>query len=185
MRKQQGGGHCLPPWWVTGFCWALCTPTAWSTWAPVWFTLDSDVMLVEPMSLRTRKPELLGSRNHQLSFSSLDWRWEWKTIPVIWAFSTLLTLSVLALFNMVYGASLVAQTVKHLPTVWEIRVQSLSREDPLKGMATYSSILDWRIPWTEEPGRLQSMGLQKAGHDWATNTHSLTVWYICLFETMY
>ena len=103
MRKQQGGGHCLPPWWVTGFCWALCTPTAWSTWAPVWFTLDSDVMLVEPMSLRTRKPELLGSRNHQLSFSSLDWRWEWKTIPVIWAFSTLLTLSVLALFNMVYG----------------------------------------------------------------------------------
>ena len=51
-----------------------------------------------------------------------------------------------------------AQTVKHLPTMREIRVQSLGREDPLeKEMATHSSALAWKIPWTEKPGRLQSM----------------------------
>ena len=58
-----------------------------------------------------------------------------------------------------------AQKVKHLPTMWETWVQSLGREDPLeKEMATHSSILTWRIPWTEEPGRLQSVGLQRVGH---------------------
>ena len=52
-----------------------------------------------------------------------------------------------------------AQTVKHLPTVWETRVQFLGQEDLLeKEMATQSSILAWKIPWTEEPGQLQSMG---------------------------
>ena len=64
------------------------------------------------------------------------------------------------------GASLVAQIIKNLPTMQEIQVQSLGGEDPLeKGMATHSSILDWRMPWTEEPGRLQSMGLQRVGHN--------------------
>ena len=63
-------------------------------------------------------------------------------------------------------ASLVAQTVKHLPTMWEIRVQSLGQEDPLeKEMATHSSTFAWKIPWTKEPGRLQSMGSQRVGHD--------------------
>ena len=53
----------------------------------------------------------------------------------------------------------------------ETRVQSLVQEDPLeKGMAMHTSILAWRIPWTEEPGRLQFMGSQRVGHDWATNT---------------
>ena len=57
------------------------------------------------------------------------------------------------------GASLVALTVKNLPAVFETRVQSLGREDPVeKGMATHSSILAWRIPWTEEPSGPQSMG---------------------------
>ena len=56
--------------------------------------------------------------------------------------------------------------VKYLPTMRETRVQSLGWEDPLeKEMATHSSILAWKIPWTEEPGRLQSMGLQRVGHD--------------------
>ena len=65
-----------------------------------------------------------------------------------------------------YGASLVAQTVKCLPAMWETRVKSLGREDTLeKEMATHSSILDWRIPWMEEPGRLQSKGSQRVGHD--------------------
>ena len=57
------------------------------------------------------------------------------------------------------GASLVAQTVKRLPAMWETRVQSLGQEDPLeKEMATHSSTLAWKIPWMEEPGGLQSMG---------------------------
>ena len=61
---------------------------------------------------------------------------------------------------------LVAQMVKCLPTVRETRVRSLSREDPLeKEMATHSSILAWKIPWTEKPGGLQSMELQRVGHD--------------------
>ena len=59
-----------------------------------------------------------------------------------------------------------AQTVKRLPTMWETRVQSLDREDLLeKEMATHSSILAWKIPWTEKPGGLQSMGSQRVGHD--------------------
>ena len=58
--------------------------------------------------------------------------------------------------------SLVAQMVKNLPAVREIRIPSLAQEDPLeRGMATLSSILAWRIPWTEEPGGLQSMGSQR------------------------
>ena len=59
-----------------------------------------------------------------------------------------------------------AQTVKNLPTMQDTRVQSLGWEDPLeKGMATYSSFLAWKISWTEEPGGLQSMGLQRVGHN--------------------
>ena len=68
-------------------------------------------------------------------------------------------------------ASLVAQSVKNLPAMWQTWVWSLGWEDPLeRGMATYSNILAWRIPWIEDPGRLQSMGLQRVGHDWATLT---------------
>ena len=63
-------------------------------------------------------------------------------------------------------ASLVVQRVKHLPVVQETQVRSLGQEDPLeKEMATHSSILAWRIPWTEEPGGLQSTGLQRVRHD--------------------
>ena len=59
-----------------------------------------------------------------------------------------------------------AQMAKHLSAMWESGVQSLGWEDPLeKEMATHSSILAWKTPWTEEPGRLQSMGLQRVGHD--------------------
>ena len=67
--------------------------------------------------------------------------------------------------------SLVIQLVKNLPAMQEIWVQSLVWEDPLlKGMAIHSSILAWGIPWTEESGRLQSMGLQGVGYNWETNT---------------
>ena len=64
------------------------------------------------------------------------------------------------------GSSLVAQTVKHLPTMWETGVQSLGQEDPPeKEMAVHSSTLAWKILWTEDRGGLQSMGLQRVRHD--------------------
>ena len=59
-----------------------------------------------------------------------------------------------------------AQVVKNLPVIWETRIQSLGQEDPIeKGIATHSSILVWRIPWTEESGGLQSTGSQRVGHN--------------------
>ena len=74
-----------------------------------------------------------------------------------------------AYFPSVYHlwrASLVAQRVKCLPTMQETWVQFLGQEDPLeKEMATHSSTLAWKIPWTERPGRLQSMGSQRVGHN--------------------
>ena len=76
--------------------------------------------------------------------------------------------------------SLVAQLVNHLPAMKEIWVRSLGQEDPLeKVMATHSSTLAWRILWTEEPGRLESMGSQRVGHDWAT---SLSLYCILLIQ---
>ena len=74
------------------------------------------------------------------------------------------------LTNNLLGPSLVAQMVNNLPATQETWVRSLGGEDPLeKQMATHSSILAWRIPWIEEPGRLQSMGSQRVRHDWETN----------------
>jgi len=68
--------------------------------------------------------------------------------------------------HITYRASLVAQRLKHLPAMWKTWVGSLGQEGPLdEEMATYSSILAWRIPWTEEPGGLQSTGSQRVGHD--------------------
>ena len=70
-------------------------------------------------------------------------------------------------------ASLVAQSVKNLPAAHEMQILSLGWEDPLeKGVATYCSILAWRIPWIEAPGGLQSIGLQRVGHDWSDWTHT-------------
>ena len=69
-----------------------------------------------------------------------------------------------------FPGTLVAQRVKHLPAMQETWVRSLSQEDPLeKEMATHSSTLAWKIPWTEKPGRLQSMGSQRVEHNWATS----------------
>ena len=72
-----------------------------------------------------------------------------------------------------HRSSLVAQVVKNLPAVQETRIRSLGQKDPLeKGMATHSNILAWRIPWTEEPGGLQSMGLHRVRHNWVSDTHT-------------
>ena len=66
-----------------------------------------------------------------------------------------------------------AQMVKNLPAMWETQVQALDWENPLEWeMETHSSMHAWRIPWTEESGRLQSIGSQRVEHDWATNTHN-------------
>ena len=71
-----------------------------------------------------------------------------------------------------FKTSLVAQMVKCLPTLQETQVRSLGGEDPLeKEMANHSSTLAWKIPRTEEPGRLQFMGLQRVRHDWVTSLH--------------
>ena len=72
---------------------------------------------------------------------------------------------ILLFYSIEYLIFLVAQTVKRLPAMWETQVLFLSREDPLeKEMAIHSSTLAWKIPCTEEPDRLQSMGLQRVGH---------------------
>ena len=82
---------------------------------------------------------------------------------------------------MMQGASLLTQRVKNLPVMQETQVWSLGWEDPLeKEMATHSSILAWRIPGTEESGGLQSMGLQRVGHNWATNSFTfMYMMYVC------
>ena len=73
---------------------------------------------------------------------------------------------ILAMFSQLLRTSLVAQTVKRLSTMREIQVRSLGQEDTLeKEMATHSSNIAWKILWMEEPGRLQSMGSQRVGHD--------------------
>ena len=82
--------------------------------------------------------------------------------------------------------SLVAQAVKNSPAVQETWVQSLGWEEPLeKGTATHSSILAWRSPWTEEPGRLQSRGSQRVRHDWAAfNIYFFQYIFICWVVTV-
>ena len=84
------------------------------------------------------------------------------------------------IYYIIDWASLVAQRLKRLPAMQETRVRSLGREDPLeKKMSAHSSILAWRIPGREEPGRLQSTGLQRVGHDWATSlSHYRTDLYL-------
>ena len=95
------------------------------------------------------------------------------------AFTPKLKQNITKLFNITsleeIRAPLVAQMVKNLPSVQETQVRSQGREDPLeKGTATHANVLAWRIPWTEDSGRLQSMELQRAGHNWATNTDTRT-----------
>ena len=87
--------------------------------------------------------------------------------------------SVVSLAKLIFQhnkTSLLAQMVKHLSAMRETWVQPLGQEDPLeKEMAIHSSTIAWKIPWTEEPGRLQSMGWQRVGHDWATSL-TFTFW---------
>ena len=75
--------------------------------------------------------------------------------------------------------------IKQLLAMRETRVQSLGREDPLeKEMATHSSTLVWKTPWTEEPGRLQSLGSQRVGHDWATSLSLSQLLLRCIISSV-
>ena len=72
-----------------------------------------------------------------------------------------------------------AQIVKNLPAIQETWVQPLGQEDPLeREMAIHFSIISWRIPWTEEPGGLQFMGLQRVGHDLANNNSNMIILFL-------
>ena len=105
--------------------------------------------------------------------NSLRHRALWIISQFLWSHNSSLNIITLTLLVKYWHlrTSLVAQTVKNLLAMQVTHVQSLGWEDSLeKEMATLSSILAWRIPWTEEPGRLQSMGSLKVGQDWATNT---------------
>ena len=99
--------------------------------------------------------------------------WEWRNSQVHISVQLALALSNKeTIYELV---SLVAQLVKNLPALQETWIQSLGWEDPLeKEMATPSSILAWKISWTEEPGGLQSMGVQRVRNDWVTNTYTFT-----------
>ena len=120
-------------------------------------------------------------------FHSLHLQSKLPCLPILphwrgWNVNSLLLISICLLGSP--GGS----AVKNLPTKLETRVWSLGREDPLKKeMATHSSILAWEIPWTEEPGGLQSRGSQRVGHDLVTNRHhhhhqqkqSFIMLYVC------
>ena len=113
-------------------------------------------------------PYLLKLR-HKLDYLTLIF------ISLNYSFTCSISLALQAefyyLLRFFFQFIIVAHVVKNLPTVQETGIQSLDQEDPLeKGMATRSSILAWRIPWTEEPGGLQSMGSPWVGHEWATDT---------------
>ena len=88
--------------------------------------------------------------------------------------------------NQIYGLPWWLR--QKLPTVQETWVQSLGQEDPLEeAMATHSNILAWRIPWTEKPGGLHSMELQRVGYNWATNTFTFTssLWYKSIIMSLF
>ena len=106
----------------------------------------------------------VGATNHTHSLSSMREIAIWNYKSVL--FSLLPLVYICLWVFKVLQAFLMAWMVKNLPVLQENEVRSLGREDPLgKGMATHSSILAWRIPWTEEPGRLHSMGSQRVRHN--------------------
>ena len=115
---------------------------------------------------------LLSSGNIYI-LETTGWNLEWFWIYNTFKFQVLIDICDMEKINFIWlerGTSLVAQMVKHLPTMQKTWVQSLGWEDLLeKEMATHSSILAWKIPRMEEPGRLQSVRLQRVGHDWATS----------------
>ena len=140
-------------------------------------------ILIENIYFQTQEMKRYESLLAVCSWAKVYLLWAWEKLESsepgqpLRFYDTMHIAFNLCWFIRCYRASLVAQMVKHLPAVRETQVWSLGEEDPLKKeMATHSSILAWKIPWTEEPGRLPSMGSQRVRHDWAT---SLTMVFIC------
>ena len=171
--------HRLCWWWEM----RMWTEGLWAFWTPEWLTGERGIhrtlkhmplaiifiwyIWKAPLHGRKRGGWSLFQKcsNKKKAFSF------WKPLRVPKEYLTSLWPGVLAFTpNRVYSASWrpspVAQTVKSLPAVQQTEVRSLGQEDPLEeSMATHSSILAWRLPWTEEPGGLQSMGVEKTQHD--------------------
>ena len=151
---------------------ALGKPSGWTSWkrSPEVNTWQSEYIpdlpcpteLLTPASDQATVPEVLG------------WRLSGH-LSVIWALNLpKRQCGGMALSTAAYLALVVAQMVKNLPAVQETQIWSLGWEDPLKEMATHSRILAQIIPRTEEPGGLQSMGLQRVRQDWGTNTFTFS-----------
>ena len=161
------GGDGLGPWGVSDEVqkgWETRIPLAMS---PYLENGEAPCPWVSLWSLRERESGRRGWVTH-IHLSSLSLETPGHLLPA--SQSSLQTLppeeTGFIFVNCLCWVSLVAQIIKCLPAVQDTRVQSLGQEDPLqKGMATHSNTLAWKIPWTEEPGGLQSMGLQRVGHD--------------------
>ena len=111
-------------------------------------------------------------------YSSLIFLWHCLSLGLEWKLTFSSPVATAEIWT-----SLVSPTVKRLSTMRETQVLSLGQEDPLeKQMAVHSRTIAWKIPWTEEPGRLQSMGLQRVGHAWAAslNFSCVVAWYILI-----
>ena len=130
----------------------------------------NEYLRISPMAQWVKN--LLQCRRHgfDLWVRKISWKRKWQPTPVFLSGNPMARgawrLQSMGSQKSWTGASLVAQRLKCLPAMWETRVRSLGWEDPLeKEMATHSSILAWRIPWREGPGRLQSTGSQRVRHD--------------------
>ena len=141
-----------------------------------------DFSILFPKAIKNRG---IGRPLRKLEIHLIDWGQMntysfvfWKAFVLNSSFGCILQ-NYIYLYKCMWGESPVAQRLKRLPAMREMRVRSLSWEDPLeKEMATHSSILAWRIPWREEPSRLQSTGSQRVRHDWATSL-SLSLSNVC------
>ena len=152
-----------------------CYPTISSSVTPF---SSSNVILPKPETHSFLLfPCFTSSRKSSLTYSTFHLMSLTFTQLVLYHFHLFKRFSFQHIFKMKFfcifslsWASQVAQMVKCLPAMRETRVQSLGWEDPLeKEMATHSSTPAWKIPWMEEPGRLQSTGSQRVGHDWVTS----------------
>ena len=144
-------------------------------------SVESKIWLIHSWSMKKRKlTKNIGNKNPRLNNALHNFSFPWTNYIIIYMY---VLHSLMCIYVYIYTFYLyvcrhgfpfivwVAQMVKKLPAVQEIWVLSLGQEAALeKRMATHSNILAWRIPGTEEPGGLQSMGLQRVGHDWMTDT---------------
>ena len=144
------------------------TPVAQAPWQP-WSSLPPPRIPVYSLVTSTGTPSLAAI--FQISKSPVS-----HTLFLLSILHDLICNSLVFLKSC--KASLVAQRLKCLPAMLETQVQSLGWEDALeKEMSTHSSILAWRIPWREEPDRLQSTGSQRVGHNWATSLYFHLFYY--------